>query len=72
MSGVAQKQLNSQQIRLVAVCTVCLLLSTTVIALRLLARRASGVKFWWDDHVAILALVRRNIFFAADTPTDSH
>ena len=58
MSGVAGEGLTNRQIQIVAVCTTCLTLSTIAIALRLLVRRMiATADLWWDDWVAILALV---------------
>ena len=57
MSGPHRQAMNVRQIQIVAVCTLCLVLSTAAIILRLLARRISTVKYWWDDGTAILALV---------------
>ena len=50
-------ELNHRQVTLIAVCTLCLVLSTVVVGLRLLARHLSEVKYWWDDAAAIAALV---------------
>ena len=58
MSGVSGEGFTNRQIQIIAVCTTCLTLSTIAIALRLLVRRLIAiVDFWWDDWVAILALV---------------
>ena len=58
MSGVSGEGFTNRQIQIVAVCTTCLTLSTIAIALRLLVRRLIAIAdFWWDDWVAILALV---------------
>ena len=58
MSGVSGEGLTHRQTQLVAVCTTCLTLSTIAVALRLLVRRVIATAgFWWDDWVAVLALV---------------
>ena len=58
MSGVIDAGLDNRQIQIIAVCTTCLTLSTLAIALRLLVRRMVAIAdLWWDDWVAILALV---------------
>lgn len=58
MSGVSGEGFTNRQIQIVAVCTTCLTLSTVAIALRLLVRRViATADLWWDDWVAILALV---------------
>lgn len=47
-----------RQVQLIAVCTICMVLSTTVVGLRLLVRRIGSVaNTWWDDWVTVLALV---------------
>ena len=48
---------DTQQPKIIAVSAVMLFLSTTSVALRLLARSKSGVGFWWDDWCAIFATV---------------
>lgn len=47
-----------RQVQLIAVCTICMTLSVTVVGLRLLVRRMGSVaNSWWDDWVTVLALV---------------
>lgn len=48
---------NSHQVQLIYVTSFCLISSTFAIALRILARRQFGIKLWWDDYIAVLALV---------------
>ena len=58
MSGAIGQGFTNRQIQIIAVCTTCLTLSTLGIALRLLVRRIiATANLWWDDWVAILALV---------------
>ena len=66
MSGVPGKELNAHQVQLIAVCTLCLISSTTVVGLRFFARHVAGVKFWWDDCAAIVALVSLRFFMFVD------
>ena len=58
MSGLEGQRLNNRQVQLLAVTSTCLALSTVAVTLRLFARWSSAAKFWWDDWVAVLALVR--------------
>ena len=49
---------SERQVQLVAVCTLCLVLSTIAVALRLLVRRFGSVaNTWWDDWITVVALV---------------
>lgn len=48
---------NDRQRNLIAVTTFCIIISTVAVALRLLARRTFNVNLWWDDYVAVIALV---------------
>ena len=58
MSGVVHKGLDNRQVQIIVVCTTCLTLSTLAVALRLVVRRViAPAGLWWDDWVAILALV---------------
>ena len=58
MSGASGEGFTNRQIQVIAVCTTCLTLSTLMMALRLLVRRViATTNLWWDDWVAILALV---------------
>lgn len=52
-----QKNYNSHQVQLIYVTSFCLISSTLAVSFRLLARRKFGIKLWWDDYIAILALV---------------
>lgn len=46
--------------------TISLLVAATfAVALRLLARGISAAKYWWDDWILVLALVRTDTFLAA-------
>ena len=58
MSGVPGEGFTNRQVKIVAVCTTCLTLSTVAIALRVLVRRVIATAgLGWDDWAAILALV---------------
>ena len=57
MSGIPGEGLNRLQVQLVAVTSTCLLLSTSAVAMRLIVRWYSAAMLWWDDWVAVLALV---------------
>lgn len=64
---------SARQVQLIAVCTICMTLSVTVVGLRLLVRRISSVaNSWWDDWVTVLALVASlmvNIFTLVGIPS---
>lgn len=62
---------NSRQHNLVAVTTFCIIIATIAVALRLLARRQFHVKLWWDDYVAVIALVGFAPQVASSPPTQS-
>lgn len=49
---------NVRQRELIGVSAFGLFISTTAVSLRMLARRRLRVALWWDDYLAILALVR--------------
>lgn len=49
---------TSRQNQILAVTVCCMILPTTVIALRLLARHLVKIPLWWDDYCAFIALVR--------------
>lgn len=57
MGWVTDKPYNVHQIHIFIATGLCLGLSTAVVGLRLLGRRLVGVKLWWDDCVAVLALL---------------
>lgn len=57
MSWVTDEPYNVRQIHLFVATGLGMGLSTVVVGLRLLGRRLVGVKLWWDDCVAVLALV---------------
>lgn len=57
MSGVPGKSFDNRQVQLIAVTSACLVSSTLVIVLRLIVRWSSAAVLWWDDWVAVLALV---------------
>lgn len=57
MSWVTDDPYNTRQIHLFVTTSLCMGISTVVVGLRLLGRRLVGVKLWWDDCVAVLALV---------------
>lgn len=48
---------NTRQRYLVAVTAFCITIATIAVALRLIARRQFHVNLWWDDYVAVIALV---------------
>ena len=51
--------LNDSKLLLIIVITIILMvLSIIAVILRLAARKVSKVNYWWDDYLAILALVR--------------
>ena len=52
-----KKDYNRHQVQLIYVTSFCLISSTLAVGLRLLARRKFGIKLWWDDYIAVLALV---------------
>ncbi|MCJ1265139.1 hypothetical protein MMC22_005014 [Lobaria immixta] len=52
-----KKDYNSHQVQLIYVTSFCLISSTLAVGLRLLARRKFGIKLWWDDYIAVLALI---------------
>ena len=55
---MAGSEYSVRQVQLIAVCTICMTLSVTVVGLRLLVRRIGSVaNSWWDDWVTVLALV---------------
>ena len=51
-----QSMCDSHTHILVGVCTVLLVLATTAVAMRFVARRLSALPFWWDDMAILLSL----------------
>jgi hypothetical protein len=49
---------TERQTSLIAVTSFCIIISTFAVILRLLARRQFHIKLWWDDYIAVIALVR--------------
>ena len=49
--------LNASQNRIVASLSLMMILSTAVFFLRLLARRISVARYWYDDYMVFIALV---------------
>lgn len=49
---------NVRQRDLIGVSAFGLFISTVAVGLRMLARQRLRVALWWDDYLAILALVR--------------
>ncbi|KAL8644847.1 MAG: hypothetical protein Q9210_007041 [Variospora velana] len=47
----------NQQGRIIASSIAFIILTTGFVSLRLLSRRLSGARFWWDDLLAVIALV---------------
>ena len=73
MTSISEESLNEQQLLLVRTTSTCLLLSTIAVALRLVVRWSSTAILWWDDWVAMLALVRvfkKNLNGRMLTPSD--
>lgn len=66
MSWVTDESWNARQLRLFVATGLCMGISTVVVGLRLLGRRLIGVKLWWDDCVAVLALVYMNQILRVD------
>ena len=48
---------QSSQVQIYTVTAILLAIATVGVALRLLARRISSARFWWDDYTIIVALV---------------
>lgn len=61
MNDGSNEGLNNRQIQLIAVTTTCLILSTSVVVLRFYARWITAAHYWWDDWIAIVALVCSHI-----------
>ena len=57
MTSITGEGLNERQRVLIGIASTCMLLSTIAIALRLVVRWSSSAILWWDDWIAILALV---------------
>lgn len=57
MSGIPGEGFDNRQVQIIAVTSTCLVLSTVAVVLRLLVRWSSAAVLWWDDWVAVLALV---------------
>ena len=49
---------NSDQVRILVILSLMMLFSTVIFFLRLLARRISVARYWWDDYTVFVALVR--------------
>lgn len=54
---MAEQNNDSNSTALIAVTVSLLAMSTIAIFLRLLSRKLSSVKFWWDDGFICLGLV---------------
>lgn len=48
---------DSHQVQIYVASAILLSLATVGVALRLLARRISSAKLWWDDYTIVIALV---------------
>ena len=57
MTNISGEGLNERQLLLIGIASTCLVLSTIAVALRLVVRWSSTAILWWDDWVAMLALV---------------
>lgn len=57
MSSPNAHGLTSRQSSLVVVAIVSIIAPTVAVGLRLLSRRLVRASLWWDDYLAILALV---------------
>ena len=57
MSSNSHQGLDERQLLLIGIAITCIVLSTIAIALRLVVRWSSTAILWWDDWVAMLALV---------------
>ena len=55
--GVPNEGYTNRQQQIVAVCTTNIILSTSVVVLRLFVRHRTVANLGWDDGVAVLALV---------------
>lgn len=55
MNYADDDSLTSRQKRALIILYCCGIVSTVFTGLRLLARRLSGSKLWWDDYVAIVS-----------------
>lgn len=55
MNQADDDSLSSRQKRALVIFYCCGVLSTVFTGLRVLARRLSGSKLWWDDYVAIVS-----------------
>ena len=49
---------NSNQVRILTILSLMMVLSTTFFFLRLVARRISVTRYWYDDYAVFVALVR--------------
>ena len=49
---------NADQVRILATLSIMMVLSTAIFLLRLLARRISVARYWYDDYLVLVALVR--------------
>ncbi len=54
---------NSNQVRIITTLSLMVFLSTAIFLLRLLARRISVARYWYDDYMAFVALVRFSRIF---------
>ena len=55
--GVPKEGYTNRQLHIVAVCTTNMILSTSVVVLRLFVKYRTVANLGWDDGVAVLALV---------------
>jgi hypothetical protein len=54
----ADPSLNeSRTAMIIAIISICIFLSVASVVGRIISRRMSGVKLWWDDYLILLALV---------------
>lgn len=55
MNRTDDYSISSRQKRALAILYCCGVVSTIFTVLRVLARRLSGSKLWWDDYLAIVS-----------------
>lgn len=56
---------ESQASKLYGVTISLVVAATFAVALRLVARRLSAAKYWWDDWMLVVALVRTEVILSA-------
>ena len=56
--GSGKGPYNSDQVRILVTLSLMMILSTAIFLLRLLSRRISVARYWYDDYMVFVALVR--------------